>query len=305
MTLFHPMWLARSAPDGGVTQHLLTEFDEVRPGWFMRRADGQTVGVYESTKVLLEHGFVGSILSAFSNYWRIHFIDVSVGAVVNEDLALPDGYSVFCVDLPNAVMGDLSKGEHFFPYALAVQDGTLAIGTTAHQVVRRSDGSEIAGPLAARMTLTATVYARDARMEPGWLSLFYESLADLNGCRRTEAVFKLAVAMELWCQGTLEVFLGRQALPPKFGKAIKRTSRNWDDLIMLMHELGGSLGLDQEKHKLSQESIRLFRENVRNPRNRFSHAQQDALGPAEAKEAYKAALDVLWTLHHIDAALRQ
>ena len=173
MTLFRPMCLARPSPGGqGINQIPFTDFDEIGPGQFKSRKYGYTTTIYESTKVLLEHGSKDAIISAFSNYEIWLKLSVSVGATSLSKLDLPKGHSVHCVSLPAAVMGNVSEGEHLFPFVLKVQDDVLSIGTTAHPVVKHEDGQVSPGPMGRPMQFMVQVYTRDAENEPGWRSLF-------------------------------------------------------------------------------------------------------------------------------------
>jgi|SRR3989344_1021180 len=279
---------------GGITSYPISEYDEVREGVFKSRNNGTEVNLYDSLKIAVAFS-TEKVLEVFSNWVGFQKVELTVGNIVRVEFSIPNAYLIFAADIPTAVMGNMEKGEHFFPYLFGVDNNIVLIGTTTHQVTNN--------PIGRQMSLFIGAYAYDSAEAPGWKRIFYYGLSDFSRKRWDTSVFILATAIELYADYIFSKYLEKKSIPEKIRDKVVSQTTNWRPKMERIRSLASEV-LSDFNNSQFEEMIKFFGDKVRKPRNAFAHKDlKEEISMQHAHEAYIAAFDILWMLDRLDATL--
>jgi len=270
--LFLPRNYISIVSTNGLNGFSANQFDFLDKYIVRKKQTGQEFPLKDLLAKEVEFSETG-ILSAYSNaIISPHIIEVSPGVIKKIDLvdlkeqhSIPSYYKPFAMDLPTAIMGDMSINEHCFPNIFMFEKDFILIGANAHSNA----------PKDSELPLATTIYFYDEQNE-AWKEVLYKSLQEFSQKNYNIALVLLFSAIDI---------LTKNLLP---GIKISRIDNRLKMLRSKITETDTSIS-DFKK------SIKRFDKKVTTPRNSFEHEHRQ-VSLQVMKDAYLATFHIIWIL---------
>lgn len=161
-------------------------------------------------------------------------------------------------------------------------------------VVANSPGANLGTNVAAFVSLSGHTTSEFH----GWATLLFESLTDYSEMRVSLAVFKLATALQLATDRTLEMYLNSRSVDANLSRKLLKGTRQWHARIGGLSDLA-EIVLDDEERAAFGTAAKGFLEEVRVQRNQFAHDHPDELTYDEATRAFETCFPLFWGIDRI------
>lgn len=230
------------------------------------------------------------ILNTFSHWHWYSEEVIVVGRLFKIPVPIPADITLFAASLAQYTP---SNGPQvgYLPRVLDMSGPELllstvgSLGTTPEQL-----GSE--------MRLFVGVYGSRMSETRGWVRLLYESLTDYSEKRHSIAIFKLATSLEIACEKTIEVYLGRKGVAPSLIQRLLQSGRSWDARLRRLRDIA-PIYLEPVELEALERSAKDSVKTIRAYRNAFAHDDPTTADYRAAEEAFKTSFPLLWGIDRI------
>jgi len=292
MSLFRPSHFPLSH-HGSITRIPMAEFDEIKLGIYRRKGSEEHLNFRDSLKTSMLHS-LDALLASYSSWTYCCQTSLSVGNIKRIEVPLPNGYEIYSAPIPTAVMGNPDKGEHCFPSLFSTDGNSVLIGTTSHQVANSNIGSELG--------LMFTAYCYFSTGAPDWKKLLYSGLSNLSKGNTNVSVLLLTTAIELYETDLFSKYLEMKGIEEPVRIEIIKSGRTWPLKAKRIKTVLEST-LPIHSSKTIAAALKDFKENVKDPRNKYAHEHSEDITKTDAHNAYCATFDLLWLFDSLDTAL--
>ncbi|VAW16532.1 hypothetical protein MNBD_BACTEROID05-785, partial [hydrothermal vent metagenome] len=194
--------------------------------------------------------------------------------------------------LPTAIMGNVDEGEHCFPSLFSIDNNTVLIGTTAHELEKN--------PIGKKFGLSIEVHSYEVTNAPGWKKVLYSGLSNLSKDNTNVSVLLLSTAVELYADYVFERYLEKKGVENAVRSEVIHSVRPWPMKAKRVSKVLESVMPNYDPADFNR-GLEAFDTTVKQLRNKFSHEHSEDIMKPDAHAAYCAAFDLLWYFDSLDS----